>query len=41
MEAAGDTVKDIRGFLKEFPFNFSKTEIGGFGSVQLYVAIKS
>lgn len=41
MEAAGDTIKDICGFLKEFSFNFSKTEAGGFGSVHLYIAIKS
>jgi ubiquinone/menaquinone biosynthesis C-methylase UbiE len=41
MEAAGDTIKDICGFLKEFSFNFNETEVGGFGSVHLYTAIKS
>ena len=40
MEAAGDTLKDISGFLKAFSFDFSETEVGGFGSVHLYVAIK-
>ena len=41
MEAAGDTIKDISSFLKELSFNSSETEAGGFGSVHLYVAIKS
>lgn len=41
MEAAGDTIKDIFSFLKAFSFKFSETEVGGFGSVHLYIAIKS
>ena len=35
MEAAGDTIKDIGLFLKEFSFDFSEMELGGFGSVHL------
>jgi len=41
MEAAGDTIKDISGFLKEFSFDYRETEVGGCGSVHLYIAVKN
>ena len=40
MESAGDTVRDISKILQEFPFEYSKEEIGGFGSVHFYIAKK-
>lgn len=40
MESAGDTVRDISKILQEFPFEYTKEEIGGFGSVHLYIARK-
>ena len=41
MESAGDTIRDIPKLLKEFPFVFTEKEIGGFGSVHLYVVRKT
>jgi ubiquinone/menaquinone biosynthesis C-methylase UbiE len=40
MESAGDTIRDISKILQEFPFAFTEVEIGGFGSVHLYIARK-
>lgn len=40
MESAGDTIRDISKLLKEFSFEFTKEEIGGFGSVHFYIAKK-
>ncbi len=40
MESAGDTIRDISNILQEFPFEYTEEEIGGFGSVHLYVAEK-
>ena len=40
MESAGDTIRDIPKILQEFPFEYTEEEIGGFGSVHLYVARK-
>jgi ubiquinone/menaquinone biosynthesis C-methylase UbiE len=36
----GDLVRDIDSILKAFDFEYTDTEIGGFGSVHLYVATK-
>ncbi len=40
MELAGDTIRDISKILQEFPLEYTEEEIGGFGSVHLYVARK-
>ena len=40
METAGDTIKDISSLMKAFSFDFSETEVGGCGSVHLFVALK-
>jgi len=40
MESFGDTIRDIPKILQEFHFEYSEEEIGGFGSVHLYVAKK-
>ena len=40
MERSGDIIKDMSGILQEFPFDYTEKEIGGFGSVHLYVAVK-
>jgi ubiquinone/menaquinone biosynthesis C-methylase UbiE len=40
MESAGDTIRDISKILEEFPFEVTEEEIGGFGSVHLYMARK-
>jgi len=40
MESAGDTIRDIPKILQEFPFVFTEKEIGGFGSVHLYIVRK-
>jgi ubiquinone/menaquinone biosynthesis C-methylase UbiE len=40
MERSGDIMKDISGILRELPFDCTEKEIGGFGSVHLYVAVK-
>ena len=37
MEDAGDTIKDIASLLELFGFEYSEEEVGGFGSVHLYV----
>ncbi len=40
MESAGDTIRDISKILHEFSFEYTEEEIGGFGSVHLYIARK-
>ncbi len=40
MESAGDTIRDISKILQDFSFEYTEEEIGGFGSVHLYVATK-
>lgn len=40
MESAGDTIRDISKLLQEFSFEYTEEEIGGFGSVHLFVARK-
>ncbi len=40
MESAGDTIRDISKIFQEFHFEYSDEEIGGFGSVHLYIAKK-
>jgi ubiquinone/menaquinone biosynthesis C-methylase UbiE len=40
MESAGDTIRDISKLLQAFSFEYTEEEIGGFGSVHLYVARK-
>ncbi len=40
MESVGDTIRDISKILQEFPFEYTEEEIGGFGSVHLYMARK-
>ena len=40
MESVGDTIRDISKILQEFSFEYTEEEIGGFGSVHLYVARK-
>ena len=40
MESAGDTIRDISKILQEFRFEYTEEEIGGFGSVHLYIARK-
>ena len=40
MEKAGDTIRDISKILCNFNYEFTEKEIGGFGSVHLYVATK-
>ena len=40
MESAGDTIRDISKILQEFSFEYTEEEIGGFGSVHLYIARK-
>ena len=41
MESAGDTIRDISKLLEEFSFEFTKEEIGGFGSVHFYITRKT
>jgi ubiquinone/menaquinone biosynthesis C-methylase UbiE len=38
--AVGDIVRDMQSLLKQFNFEFTDEEIGGFGSVHLYIAKK-
>jgi ubiquinone/menaquinone biosynthesis C-methylase UbiE len=38
MEGAGDTIRPIGKLLEAHAFSFTEKEIGGFGSVHLYVA---
>jgi ubiquinone/menaquinone biosynthesis C-methylase UbiE len=40
MESAGDTIRDIPKIIQEFPLEYTEKEIGGFGSVHLYIAKK-
>jgi hypothetical protein len=40
MESAGDTIKDISNILQDFYFDFTEEEIGGFGSIHLYLGRK-
>ena len=40
MESAGDTIRDISEILQAFSFEYTEEEIGGFGSVHLYIARK-
>ena len=40
MELGGDTIRDIPKILQAFTFEYTEEEIGGFGSVHLYVARK-
>ncbi len=40
MELSGDTIKNISKLLQDFPFEYTEKEIGGFGSVHLYIAKK-
>ncbi len=39
--AGGDIVRDMEPLFREFGFEFTNEEIGGYGSVHLYVAKKS
>ena len=39
--AGGDIIRDIPGVLKGFGYHFTDQEVGGFGSVHLYVANKA
>jgi len=41
MESVGDTIRDVSNVIQELPFEFAEEEIGGFGSVHLYVARKT
>jgi ubiquinone/menaquinone biosynthesis C-methylase UbiE len=38
--AGGDLIRDLGKLLKEFDFDFTEEEIGGFGTVHLYIATK-
>jgi ubiquinone/menaquinone biosynthesis C-methylase UbiE len=40
MEKAGDIIRDMGEILRRFDFEFTDEEIGGFGSVHLYIATK-
>ena len=40
MEKGGDTIRHLPDLLAQFGFEFTETEVGGFGSVHLYVARK-
>ena len=40
MERGGDIIKNIPHILREFPFDYTEKEVGGFGSVHLYIATK-
>ena len=40
MESAGDTIRDIPKILQAFSFEYTEEEVGGFGSVHLYIARK-
>ena len=39
--AGGDIIRDIPGLLTAFGYHFTDQEVGGFGSVHLYVASKA
>ena len=38
--AVGDIVRDMDALFRQFDFEYTDREIGGFGSVHLYVAEK-
>ena len=40
MESAGDTIRNISKILQDFHFEYTEEEIGGFGSIHLYIARK-
>ena len=40
MEKGGDVIRDMEPLFKKFNFEFTREEIGGFGSVHLFVARK-
>lgn len=40
MESGGDTIKNISKIIQDFPFEATEEEIGGFGSIHLYLARK-
>lgn len=40
MERGGDILKDISTLLDQFGFDFTGNEVGGWGSVHLYIAEK-
>jgi len=40
METAGDTIRDIGRLLADNSFRYAKKEIGGFGSVYIFIAKK-
>ena len=40
MELSGDTIKEISKIIQNFSFEYTEKEIGGFGSVHLYIAKK-
>jgi ubiquinone/menaquinone biosynthesis C-methylase UbiE len=40
-EASGDLIRDMRPLFQEYGFEYQETEVGGWGSVHLYVASKS
>jgi ubiquinone/menaquinone biosynthesis C-methylase UbiE len=40
-KASGDIIRDLQGMLGSFGYQFTDHEVGGFGSVHLYVATKS
>ena len=39
--SAGDILRDMEALLDQFGFRYQQAEIGGFGSVHLYIATKS
>jgi len=39
--ALGDLIRDMDELFRQFGFDYTKTEIGGFGSIQLYIARKT
>jgi ubiquinone/menaquinone biosynthesis C-methylase UbiE len=39
-EKFGDIIKDIKGLLRKHHFTYESSSVGGFGSVQLFIAIK-
>jgi len=40
MALSGDTIREISKIIQDFPFEHTEKEIGGFGSVHLYIAKK-
>lgn len=39
--AGGDIIRDMGDLFQQFEFTFAETEIGGFGSIHLYIATRS